>query len=59
MHAAVMRKNAAERYRGRETSMERRSPVTIGAMIPASLESAEAIPHAVPLHDQTRDQSMS
>ena len=38
--------------------MERRSPVTMGAMIPANLESAEAIPHAVPLQDRTIDQSM-
>jgi hypothetical protein len=48
MQAAVTKKHAAEAYNGRETSMVRRTPVRMGATIPAARLSADAIPHAVP-----------
>jgi hypothetical protein len=47
MQPAAPRKAAALTYSGKEMSRERSRPVRMGAMIPASRLSAEAIPHAV------------
>jgi hypothetical protein len=56
MQAAAPRNAAALTYSGNETSIERSSPVRIGATIPARRLSAEAMPHAVA---RTRDSKTS
>lgn len=44
----MTKKHMEERKSGAETSMERRSPVMIGATTPATRDRALAIPVAVP-----------
>lgn len=47
-HTAVMKKQTDERNNGADTLMERRIPVSMGAMMPARRDAAEAMPQAVP-----------
>lgn len=47
---AVRKKHSDDRNNGADTLSDRSRPVAMGEMMPASRDSADAIPHAVPLH---------
>ena len=49
MKAALAKNKAAATYKGRAVEMARSMPVTIGAVMPDSRDSADAIPVALPL----------
>ena len=49
MNTALARKSIAEMYSGNETETDSRTPVMIGAVIPATRDVADAMPVALPL----------